>query len=204
MEFADFIVDGVRIADTDFSQFTRGCHLEAWQKRAKAVALEIIGKDDEDRLWDFGTYRGDLAEPTRSRLIDEQHARASSMPSRNLDLIVVRTFPKDWLPSDIEGNEERFSLGDNDGRSPSNIRLMAFTEAEQMSNYEFAAYEILGAEECDRQGIDTLHDMFGTEFATAFYKRKTQLIAKADLVEAYAERDKLNERIAELEELARG
>lgn len=198
MNFADFIVDDVRIGDTDFSQFTRLCHLESWEKRAKVVALQNIG-DDEDLLWDFGTYRGELIEETRCRLIDEGAARGPTMPARNLDLIVVRTFPKEWTPSDIQGNEDSFDLGANDGRPVAEIDLALFTEAEQMTNYEFAAYEILGDEECDRQGIDTLFDMFGAEFATAFYKRKTQLIAQSDLVDLYKQLEDLKALIAKRE-----
>lgn len=203
MEFADIIVDGVRIADTDFSKFTRLCHLISWEKKAKAAARAVLG-DDMDILWKFGDYRHELSDATRDRLIDESRAREQHCAPRNLDLKVVKTYPKEWTAADIEANPDSCTIGLNDGRSPNEIVWEDFHTAYEMTNYEFAAYQILGDEECDRQGIDTLYDMFGTEFANRFYKRKNQLIAQSDLVDLYAQRDELNAQIAKLEEQAKG
>lgn len=77
--------------------------------------------------------------------------------------------------------------------------LDAFDRAEQMTAYEFDAYDTLGNEECDRQGIQTLHNMFGKEWADAFFKRKKSLIARMQLEELYEERRSLTRLIDELE-----
>jgi len=120
--------------------------------------------------------------------------------SRNLDLVVIKTFPKEWTPEEIAINANSCDIGLNDGCSPNEIVWEDFVTAVEMTNYEFAAYEIVGDEELDRQGVDTLNDLFGTEFATRFYKRKHQLIAQHRLIHLYKERAALNEQIAELEE----
>ena len=202
MNFEDILVDGVRMADTDFSKFTRLCHLTAWEDKAKDAARALFS--DHDTLWKFGDYRRELEEVTRDRLIDASREREQNCKPRNLDLKVVRTFPKDWTADDIAGSPDACKIGLNDGRSPKEVVWADFHEPEEMTNYEFAAYAILGDEECNRQGIDTLYDMFGTEFANRFYKRKTQRNATKRLKELYRERAELNAQITELERQAQG
>jgi hypothetical protein len=200
MIFGKIIVDGVQIEDTDFSKFTRLCHLTTWSKRV-GMAVKALYRSAETG-WAFRDYHDELIESTRDRLIDEMRAREGGCRARNLDLKVVKTYPKEWTQEDIDGSPNAFDIGKNNGRSPSEIVWSDFVRAEEMSNYEFAAYAILGDEECDRQGIDTLYDMFGTEFATTFFKRRKQLIAQSEMFDLYKQRDALAALIAETEALA--
>ncbi len=75
-----------------------------------------------------------------------------------------------------------------------------FDRAEQMTAFEFNAYTTLGEAQCDAQGINTLEDMFGTEFSDAFYKRKNFLIAQHRLKELYSEKARIEAEIKRWEE----
>ncbi len=109
-----------------------------------------------------------------------------SMPERNLDLVVIakdsdRDDSMNYALSAIPAGEIDFSI---------------FIRPEQMTAYEFDAYDTLGDDECERQEIDTLYDLFGTEWAERFYRRKNHLLATVRVQDLYLERDELNASIA--------
>lgn len=125
---------------------------------------------------------------------------------RNMDLVVrSQTIPSDW--SEAAKAESialgTFLIGPNEGVAPKDLKWSSFINAYQMTNYEFGAYETYGDARCEAEDINDLRALFGTEFETQFYKRKKQLIAQRRLLEAYKERDALNEQIIALEEAAR-
>ena len=106
--------------------------------------------------------------------------------NRNLDVKVVKG-------AGGITNEVSFDVGDVSARD---LDLQRFNKAFEMTDYEFDAYATFGDEELNRQGVQTLHDLFGKEWADAFYKRKNGLITSEKLVALYAEREVLNQTIA--------
>jgi hypothetical protein len=127
-------------------------------------------------------------------LREAAEARKLSMPLRNLDLIVVAKDEANRVPSMNYGFKHQTA------RDVWGL-LDCFDRAEQMTAYEFDAYDTLGEDECDRQGIETLHDMFGTDFAVAFYRRKEVLIAKHELQDAQQELRRAQKRVEDLQKI---
>lgn len=70
------------------------------------------------------------------------------------------------------------------------LDLEMFTEAEQMTNWEAAAWETYGEAAARRDDIFTLEDMFGEEWVKPWNRRRNALLAAAELSEA--ERDFVN------------
>jgi hypothetical protein len=126
---------------------------------------------------------------------------------RNMDLSVrSQSIPDEWSEEDRQHAIEEgvFAIGPNEGVAPRDLDLSTFTDAIQMTNYEFGAYETYGDARCDVENVQTLDDLFGSEFAERFFKRKRQLIAKFHLNVANLELEELQARIAHLEAQARG
>lgn len=184
-----FAVDGIPVRDTDLTQFRTFHQVKVWKKGIKqAYSAATLAADDA--YFDFLDALDTFAQPRIDAILNASEERKLSMPARNLDLIVIANEDRD--PSLNYGMK---------GKTVLEIGglLDCFDRAEQMTSYEFDAYETLGEDECDRQEIETLHDMFGTEWAEAFYKRKNSLIAKSRLLELYAERRTLTQEIEKYE-----
>lgn len=62
------------------------------------------------------------------------------------------------------------------------IDFTRFKTPAQMGDWEFAAYHAYGDDDkCVRDGIDTLADLFGTQFSKQFYRYKDRLQARQSL-----------------------
>lgn len=188
MNYLDIVVNDVAVRDTELGQFKTIAALENWVYACYVACPDIgdheaynIAMNDLDRYVECRT----------AQLTNEIAERMRSSPPRNLDLIVIPFGDEPIVPAlqDVKAGD----VVNN---------LLLFTDAAQMVDYEFAAYELLGDEECDRQGIDTIYDMFGTEWATLFDKRREYLIIRFDLDRLYGARKELDTEIAALEKRA--
>jgi hypothetical protein len=192
MDKLDFLIDGVKVRYTDLNQFKTENQLNDWRDRVKTIIetmTESVDISSDNLRFDALEELYDFIQPRRDAILAEAEARKLNMPARNLDFRV--THRAEW---------SKYSPTFND-IMVANVGLLldCFDDAEDMTSFEFDAYETMGPEELDRQGIETLHDMFGTEWAEAFYKRKNHLITKHDLEDLYRERAKLNAEIEKLE-----
>lgn len=66
------------------------------------------------------------------------------------------------------------------------LDLNAFTAAAAMTEWEMAAYEAYGHDRCDDEGIWTLDDLFGRDFARRFRGRKNRLRLLDELRDVFA------------------
>lgn len=87
------------------------------------------------------------------------------------------------------------------GARVGDLSLEAFACAGDMTDYEMSIYETIGDDELDRLGVETLNDLYGDEWANAFFKVKNRLLAKSQLVKLYEQRDVLFALILEKEKL---
>jgi hypothetical protein len=192
-DLLDFVVDGMKVRETDLSVFRTTPSLREWRKRAGQVWREtnptLVGRDPHLEM--FNALDA-LVTPMMDQMSRAAEDRKMSLPWRNQGLVVI---PRN------EGRVEtmNYEIGTNTAQNLFYQGFDCFTRAEQMTAYEFDAYDTLGDEMCDRQGIETLHDMFGTDWAERFYRRKNLLITRSQLHALYDERDDLNTRIVKLE-----
>lgn len=114
-----------------------------------------------------------------------------SKEPRNMDLI-VRHGPDDF------GASAHFDFGDRTVGEVANM-FDKFDHPSQMTAFEFSAYAAYGDDECNRDDILTLEDLFGTEFHDAFFERKNYLLDMDNLQELYEEREQITKRINSLE-----
>jgi len=84
------------------------------------------------------------------------------------------------------------------GRSAGSLRINYFDKAEEMTNWEFAAYDAYTQQRCEAERIGFLADLFGKDFSDAFYARKDSLIIDAEMRDLLRRRDALNVRIKAL------
>lgn len=192
MDKLDFLIDGVKVRHTDLNQFKTENQLNVWRDRVTTIIetmTESVDISSDNLRYDAIEELHDFIQPRREAIFAEADARKLNMPARNLDFRVTQR--AEW---------SKYSPTFND-IMVANVGLLldCFDDAEHMTAFEFDAYETMGPEELDRQGIETLHDMFGTEWAEAFYKRKNHLISKHELEELYRQRARLNAKIADLE-----
>lgn len=190
MNYLDIVVNDVAVRDTELGQFKTIAALENWVVACNYACSDLVVADYDvyvDAMNNLDRY----VECRTAQLMNEIAERIRSSPPRNLDLIVIPFGDEPIVPAlqDVKAGD----VVNN---------LLLFTDAAQMVDYEFAAYELLGDEECDRQGIDTIYDMFGTEWATAFDKRREYLIIRFDLDRLYGARKELDTEIAALEKRA--
>lgn len=93
------------------------------------------------------------------------------------------------------------------GEKAGDLDWYKFTKAEDMTHWEFAAYEAYDACElisgkkvaknynCERDNINTLEDLFGKEFHDKFFCKKNSLLNDYYLEESYKELKNLTDRI---------
>jgi hypothetical protein len=82
------------------------------------------------------------------------------------------------------------------------LDLSVFTQPAQMTAWEYAAYHAYGDDACERDGINTLEDLFGTDFWLNFIARKNQMIALQQVKLAEAALDFAKRRLAYWQEQA--
>lgn len=187
MKILDQIIDGVKVRDTDLTKFRTETALRDWAKMVLRTSFEgeiYTDGNYDDRVIASGDLK-DLIQPMVIAMRLDSGDRMMSMPDRNLDLVV--------RPS----NDGRYMMA---GLAVKDIVIEAFDNPSQMTRYEFDAYATLGDDECERQGIETLYDMFGTDFAARFFRRKNFLIARMEVEKLYIERRKIAAAIDKLEE----
>jgi len=185
MSILDMIVDGVKVRDTDLTKFPTHTSLLNWRKQVVTALREVNNLTYEDaEYFDNLDAIDEFVAGRRDEIEAAAQARRLSMPPRNLDLVV--------LPQNDDDRPRAMK-----GLKAGEVRRLfdCFDTAEQMANYEFDAYGTLGDAECDRQGIETLHDMFGTEFAEVFYRKKNALIAREEIPELGREVARLQSQI---------
>lgn len=192
----DFVVAGVKVLDTDFTQFKTENAIRNWLKAALKAYAEASGNADI-----FSESRQKVAEILFAKinpLIAEMRAaseeRKKNTPSRNQNMIVRAR---------NEGRDEsmNYDIGELTAQNIFYRGFRMFTHAAQMTGYETDAYEMLGEDECDRRGIETLYDLFGTEWAQRFFAFKASLNAKLELADAIAEREALDLEIKRLRDI---
>lgn len=192
----DFVVDGTPIRDTDMSQFRTTPSVQNWRKRVITAWRAASGKGM------FGAQTmvealNPITRPIMDMMTKDAEERKMSRPWANQSLVVTGS-----------DNDRVASMNYNNsaGATAQNLYYQGFDlfkRAEQMTAYEFDSYATLGDEECDRRGIETLHDMYGTEWAEKFYRRKNYLLVKANLDHLRVERDALDKLIKDQEESLR-
>jgi hypothetical protein len=181
LDMLDFQIDGVLVRETNLDQFLTEVALRDWRRRVVQVWATISGKQnefDDDRL-DMLDQLDDLIGERITAMRQAAEARMMSIAPRRLDMVVVQQ-------NDDRDAVMNWSMG---GMKVSEIEgcLDAFERAEQMTSFEFDAYETFGQAACNAEGIETLHDLFGTRFAEAFFLRKKFLILDADRRDAVVE-----------------
>jgi hypothetical protein len=85
------------------------------------------------------------------------------------------------------------------GITIANTPIAAFKLPEEMTSWEMDAYDALGFPVCDAENIETLADLAGETFATAFYDHKHRLLAQATLALLRADQAQLEARISKIE-----
>ena len=105
--------------------------------------------------------------------------------ARNLDLVVS-----------VESLTET-----PDGLMPATLDLSIFEEAASMTMWEMACYTSYGMKRCEAEGIDTLEDLFGTNFSEDFFERKNMLIAKMQIDDLIRERDELQALVSQKQKI---
>lgn len=75
-------------------------------------------------------------------------------------------------------------------------------DREELSGFEFAAYraydEKYGSDACERDGMNSLADLFGQEFSDRLFKRRWKLLAKERLGEVIKEYLELQDKMVKL------
>jgi hypothetical protein len=189
MDRLNFAVDGTLVRDTDLTQFKTDNAIHKWIKRVGKAYTVATGDDkySDNRLFMLDDL-DDFLLAYREELRAATEARKLTMPDRNLDLVVVAE-PGDRVET------MNYDMG---GKTAGEVRHLfhEFERGEQMTAYEFDAYATLGEDECDRLGIETLHDMFGADFAEAFYRCKNSLNAQSVIDDLEQQRSKIEREIA--------
>lgn len=83
------------------------------------------------------------------------------------------------------------------------LDLSVFTEAEQMSNWEFTIYERFGEKKLKRQKINGLSDFFGEEWAKKFFAYKNMMIAQENMKDILSDIKHSYEIICELKKVVK-
>jgi hypothetical protein len=81
------------------------------------------------------------------------------------------------------------------------LNLAVFEKPEEMTDWEYAAYEAYTETRCNAENIWSLTDLFGEEFSIRFFNRKHKLLAAERIQTLLAEKEEIEKQLTRLAEI---